>query len=146
MTLAYVKGIFDVWSQFGFQNPAMWLITIAIGIFAVFLTVSSVELLGSAAATAFVYLTFGLWIFQGGLYVVRIGTFGKPNPAVELLPRLYGVYKKSGFGLVTVDLKTLSLKSTALKRTSFPSLAPVFNRRQGAYALHPVTQSLLFFA
>lgn len=145
MTLAYAKGIFDVWSQFGFQNPALWLIALAVGIFTVLLVINSAELLGSAASALFVHITFGLWIFQGGLYVVRIGSFGKPNPVAELLLHLRGAYKESIFGLVTIDLKTLSLKLTALKRTAFPSLALVFNRRQGAYALHPLTQSLLFF-
>lgn len=142
MTLAYTKGIFDVWSQFGFQNLAMWLVTLAVGIFAVLLAVGSVELLGNSLA----YLISGLWIAQGGLYVLRIGSFGKPTlSTIELWYCVIHPLQERVFGLTKIDFKTTLSKSTALKRISFPSLAPVFNRRQGAYALHPVTQSLLFF-
>ncbi len=143
MTLALVKGIFDVWSQFGFQSLAMWLITIAVGILTVLMAVGSVELVGNGLA----HLISGLWIAQGGLFVLRIGSFGKPTlSTIESWYCVLHPVQEKVFGLTKIDFKTILSKSTTLKRTSFPSLAPVFNRRQGAYALHPVTQSLLFFA
>lgn len=143
MTLAYTKGIFDVWSQFGFQNLAMWLIALAVGIFTILLVISSVELLGNGLA----HIISGVWIAQGGLFVLRIGSFGKPTlSTIESWYCVLHPVQEKVFGLAKIDFKPTLSKSTALKRISFPSLAPVFNRRQGAYALHPLTQSLLFFA
>jgi hypothetical protein len=142
LALALVKGLVEIWWKYD-PTPVVWVGAILVGVAMTLATDKFIQT-GNAYSERLGRL-LAVFMF-GGAFVSSpwlIGTFSLMargvNAAVPAAARIKDLFVSDALPLVKASIP--SLKS----RTFLSHPICAFSARHGAYGLHPITQSLLFF-